>query len=346
MKHLITGGAGFIGSHLADHLLARGDAVCAFDNLSTGCRANVEHLLGHERFELVEGDVLDREALGPHVAACDRVIHLAAAVGVRLIMEQPVQTIVTNVQGTENVLEVASRSACPVLLASTSEVYGKNMETGDDVPHLSEEDDWTLGPTSRRRWAYACSKALDEFLALAYHEERGLPVVVMRFFNVVGPRQTGRYGMVIPTFVEQALAGEPIRVFGDGEQTRCFTSVADAVRAVAALLETPVAFGEVFNIGSNEEISINELARRVRAAAGSSSEIVHVPYEEVYGPGFEDMRRRSPNVRKLEETVGVRPEHTIDDVLREVIRSLEHEPVPVAVNGAVRSSSFRNGPVR
>ncbi len=334
MKHLITGGAGFIGSHLADYLLGQGHAVCVFDNLSTGRIENVRHLLGHDRFAFVEGDVLDAGALAPHVAACDCVTHLAAAVGVRLIMERPVRTITTNVQGTENVLQIASRYGRKVLLASTSEVYGKRMEMGASADPLSEDDDWTLGSTARRRWAYACSKALDEFMALAYHDEHGLPVVILRFFNVVGPRQTGRYGMVIPTFVRQALRGEPIRVFGDGRQTRCFTYVGDAVRAVAALMEAPEAVGEVFNIGSTEEVSINALAERVRALTGSASPIVHVPYEEVYGPGFEDMRRRSPDVRKLKRSVGFEPAHAIDDILREVIRVFdEEERVPVYSNG-------------
>ncbi len=338
MKYLITGGAGFIGSHLADHLLARGHSVCAFDNLSTGQVENVRHLLDDARFELVVGNVLDTEALAPHVADCDQVIHLAAAVGVRLIMERPVETIRTNVQGTDSVLQVASRYGCKILVASTSEVYGKRMDADSSVERLGEEDDWTLGPTSRRRWAYACSKALDEFLAMGYRDEVGLPVVVTRFFNVVGPRQTGRYGMVIPTFVQQALRGAPIRVFGDGRQTRCFTYVGDAVRALCTLMEAPEAEGEIFNIGSSEEISIQALAERVRALTGSASEIVRVPYEEAYGPGFEDMRRRTPDVRKLQRTVGFAPTHDIDDILHEVIRFFRQgEPVAVHVNGVASS---------
>lgn len=319
MKYLITGGAGFIGSHLADHLLADGHRVSALDNLSTGRLGNVRHLLADGHFDLTIGNVLDYHTLEGLVAAADRVVHLAAAVGVKLIMEQPVETIVTNVQGTENVLKLANYYDKRVLVASTSEVYGKSMERNGSIEQLREADDWTLGPTTKRRWAYACSKAMDEFLSLAYHDEKNLPVVVARFFNTVGPRQTGRYGMVIPTFVQQALAGEPIRVFGDGEQTRCFTYVGDTVRAVAALIDASEATGEVFNIGSHEEISINELAERVRALTGSHSDIVHIPYDEVYGPGFEDMRRRTPDISKLRTVIGYAPTHGIDDILREVI---------------------------
>ena len=319
MDYLITGGAGFIGSHLADHLLEEGHRVRVLDNLSTGHLGNVRHLLEEERFELTIGNVLDYHTLEGLIAVSDRVVHLAAAVGVKLIMEQPVETIVTNVQGTENVLKLANYYGTRVLIASTSEVYGKSMDKDGSIEQLGEADDWTLGPTTKRRWAYACSKAMDEFLSLAYHDEKELPVVVARFFNTVGPRQTGRYGMVIPTFVQQALSGEPIRVFGDGEQTRCFTYVGDAVRAVADLLDTPAATGQVFNIGAREEISMNALAERVRAFTGSASEITHVPYEEVYGPGFEDMRRRTPDIRKLQETTGYAPTHTTDDILRRVI---------------------------
>ena len=316
---LITGGAGFIGSHLCDYLIDRGHEVHIFDNLSTGRLDNVQHLIGHDRFRSTIGDVLDYHTLEHLVSHCDRVIHLAAAVGVRLIMERPVETIVTNVQGTENVLKLADYYGKRVFVASTSEVYGKAMETGAGLNDLAEDADWTLGQTTKRRWAYACSKAMDEFLALAYHDERDLEVVVARFFNTVGPRQMGRYGMVIPNFVRQALDGDPIRVFGDGEQTRCFTYVGDAVRAIATLIETPEALGEVVNIGSHEEISMNDLARRVRELAGSRSPIQNIPYEEVYGPGFEDMRRRTPDVTKLQRTIDYEPAHTTDDILRRII---------------------------
>ncbi len=319
MHYLITGGAGFIGSHLADHLFAQGHRVHVIDNLSTGRLDNIRHLMGEGRFELTIGNVLDYHTLERCVTACDRIFHLAAAVGVKLVMEEPVETIITNVHGTENVLKLAGYHDKKALVASTSEVYGKSMEKDAGIEQLSEGDDWTLGPTTKRRWSYACSKAMDEFLSMAYHDEKGLPVVVARFFNTVGPRQTGRYGMVIPTFVEQALAGGPIRVFGDGEQTRCFTYVGDAVRAITALMDAPAAEGQIFNVGSREEISINRLAERVRALTGSMAQITRVPYEEVYGEGFEDMRRRTPDIRKLQEAIGYRPTHTTDDILREVI---------------------------
>lgn len=319
MKYLITGGAGFIGSHLAEYLLDAGHDVHILDNLSTGRLDNVQHLIGHDRFRSTVGDVLDYHVLEHWISQCDQVFHLAAAVGVKLIMERPVETIVTNVQGTENVLKLAYYHQKKILVASTSEVYGKSMDHNGDLPHLSEDSDWTLGPTTKRRWAYACSKAIDEFLALAYYDEKKLPVVIARFFNTVGPRQTGRYGMVIPNFVQRALRGEPIQVFGDGEQSRCFTHVGDAVRAIAALMETPEAEGQVFNIGSEEEITMNELARRVCAFVGSEAGYFHVPYEAVYGPGFEDMRRRTPDIRKLRGVIGYEPQHTTDDILRAVI---------------------------
>ncbi|WP_103029449.1 GDP-mannose 4,6-dehydratase [Salinibacter altiplanensis] len=321
MKYLITGGAGFIGSHLADALLEKGHHVHAFDNLSTGRLANVRHLADHDRFSLTVGNVQDYHTLEKRVVECDRIVHLAAAVGVQRIMDQPVETLQTNVGGTENVLQLAHYHDTTTLLASTSEVYGKAMDKDEDLEALSEEDDWTLGPTSKRRWAYACSKATDEFLAQAYHDEHDLPVVIARFFNTVGPRQSGRYGMVIPSFVERALAGDPIKVHGDGTQTRCFTHVADAVWATQKLLDAPEAEGEVFNIGQGTEISINELAKRIRSMTNSDSEIVHVPYEEVYGPEFEDMKRRTPDVSKLHAATGYVPQHSTDDILRDVIAS-------------------------
>lgn len=318
MRFLVTGGAGFIGSHAADVLLGRGDEVVAFDNLSTGRLENIRHLADRPGFRFELGDVLDEDRLEPLVRACDVVLHLAAAVGVRLIMENPVRTIVTNVQGTENVLLLANRHRKKVFVASTSEVYGKLMDDAS-VERLREDSDWRLGPTSKRRWAYACSKAMDEFLALAYFDEKRLPVVVARFFNTVGPRQTGRYGMVIPNLVRAALMRRPLRVHGDGTQTRCFTHVHDAVRAMLALVAEPSAEGQVFNIGSDEEISINDLARRIIARTGSDSTIEHVPYEQVFGAGFEDMRRRTPDLSKIHAAVGYRPSLGIEDILRAII---------------------------
>ena len=327
MRYLITGGAGFIGSHLTDYLIAEGHKVHVVDDLSTGSLDNIRHLLGHENFSTTIGDILDYHMLEQIVSPCDQIIHLAAKVGVRLIMEQPVDTIVTNVQGTENILKLADLYKKKVLIASTSEVYGKSMETDDSITKLSEDNDWTLGPTQKRRWAYAGSKAIDEFLAFAYASERDLKVVIARFFNTVGPRQAGRYGMVIPNFVQQALEGKPIRVFGDGNQTRCFTHVQDAVRAIVGLLSEPAAEGELFNIGSEEEISMNELAEKVRAFSESSSEIVNVPYEEVYGPGFEDMMRRTPDISKISAAIGYSPRKSIDDIVRDVIDFYQNDRV-------------------
>ncbi len=325
MNYLITGGAGFIGSHLAEYLIDRGHHVHVIDNLSTGRLENVQHLVDHPRFELTIGNVLDYHTLEQLVETCDQIFHLAAAVGVKLIMERPVETIVTNVQGTENVLKLANYHKKKVLIASTSEVYGKSMETDSAITHLQESDNWTLGPTTKRRWAYACSKAMDEFLALAYHDEKKLPVVIARFFNTVGPRQTGRYGMVIPNLVQSALLGEPLQVFGDGEQTRCFTYVGDAVRAIVDLMNVPEAEGGIFNIGSSEEISINALAERVRSLVDCDVPILHLSYKVVYGEGFEDMRRRTPDISKLERVLGYKPAYSIDAILREVIDYFRHQ---------------------
>ncbi len=332
MHYLITGGAGFIGSHLADALLEQGHSVHAFDNLSTGRLENVQHLSDHDRFDLTVGSVLDHRTLEQCVVECDRIVHLAAAVGVRLIMEKPVETIQTNIGGTENVLQLAHYHDKKALVASTSEVYGKAMHKDGELDALSEKTDWTLGPTSKRRWAYACSKAMDEFLAQAYYDKHELSVVTARFFNTVGPRQSGSYGMVVPSFVKRALAGETIEVHGDGTQTRCFLHVADAVRAILELLETPDAVGEVVNLGRPAEISINDLAERITALTGSSSEIEHVPYEEVYGPGFEDMKRRTPDISKLQRLTGFEPEHSTGDILRDVI-SYEQKHQAAAENG-------------
>ncbi|MCS3705900.1 UDP-glucose 4-epimerase [Salinibacter ruber] len=337
MRYLITGGAGFIGSHLADALIERGDEVHVLDNLSTGEFENVQHLADHERFTLTVGNVLDYRTLEQCVVQCDCTVHLAAAVGVRLIMERPVGTIQANIGGTENVLQLAHYHDKKALVASTSEVYGKAMQKNGGPDALSEDDDWTLGPTGKRRWAYACSKAMDEFLAQAYHDEHGVPVVCARFFNTVGPRQSGRYGMVIPTFVERALADEPIEVHGDGTQTRCFLHVSDAIDAILGLLDTPDAVCEVVNVGRPDEISINELAQRVIEHTDSASEIEHIPYEDVYGPGFEDMKRRTPDISKLQSLIDFTPTNSTDDILRDVVAYSKEEEAsgasPSVMNG-------------
>jgi UDP-glucose 4-epimerase len=314
MRVLITGGAGFIGSHLAERLLARGDAVVVLDDLSTGSQENLAAVAGKKGFTCRVGSALDSAVVAECMAGCDVTVHLAAAVGVRLIIERPVHTIETNVKGTEVVLAAAAVKRTKVVLASTSEVYGKSAK----VP-FHEEDDLTLGPTVNSRWAYACSKALDEWLALAYWREKKLPVVVARLFNTVGPRQTGRYGMVLPNFAAQALKNEPITVYGSGQQSRCFGHVADAVEALVRLIDAPAAVGEVVNVGSDEEVTIDQLAQRVKAAAKSASPITHVPYSDAYTEGFEDMQRRVPAVAKLERLTSFRPRtplaQTIEDVL-------------------------------
>ncbi len=319
MKYVITGGAGFIGSHLADYLFEQGDVVHVLDNLSTGSMSNISHLLGRERFSFTPGDVLDDAAVEELISEADRVVHLAAVVGVKLVMEEPVGTILTNVQGTEKVLKVCHRYRKRVLLASTSEVYGKTMDGHSEIRALREHDDITLGCTKRRRWAYGCTKALDEFLSRAYFDENGLEVVVARYFNTVGPRQTGSYGMVVPRFVQHALAGEPLVIHGDGTQTRCFTHVADSVEATVRLLEEPPAIGEIVNVGSEEPVSINELAWRIIELTGSGSPVTHVPYEDVYGPGYEDMLHRVPDVTLLRSLVGFAPQRSLEETLRDVI---------------------------
>jgi UDP-glucose 4-epimerase len=313
MRVLITGGAGFIGSHLSDHLLGRGDEVCVLDDLSTGSVENIEHLRSHSHFHLYVESIMNVPLAAELVDSCDLVVHLAAAVGVRLIVESPVRTIETNIRGTEIVLQLAAKKKKPVLIASTSEVYGKSNK----VP-FCEDDDLVIGPTVKGRWSYACSKAVDEFLGLAYWRERRLPVIVVRLFNTVGPRQTGRYGMVLPNFVRQALAGEPITVFGDGKQSRCFGYVGDVVEALGKLIRTESAVGEVFNLGSNEEVTIGELALRVRQLTSSSSEIVHIPYEQAYGDGFEDMPRRVPSLEKANRWIGYRPQTSLDQIIEKV----------------------------
>ena len=314
MKVLITGGAGFIGSHLAERLLARGDRVLVLDDLSTGSMDNLTSLEGKPGFEYRIGSALDYPLVSECVDRCDVTVHLAAAVGVRLIVERPVHTIETNVGATETVLKAAAKKQKLVLVASTSEVYGKSTK----LP-FNEDDDLQLGPTSHSRWAYACSKALDEWLGLAYYREKGVPVILARFFNTVGPRQTGRYGMVLPNFASQALAGEPITVFGNGKQARCFGHVQDAVESILRLLATPAAVGQVFNIGNDEEVTIYGLAEQVRAAAGSRSEIVLVPYSEAYPEGFEDMHRRVPDVSKLERVIGFRPRTPLTTIIEHVV---------------------------
>jgi UDP-glucose 4-epimerase len=314
MKVFITGGAGFIGSHLCERLLERGDKVIILDDLSTGQMDNVSHLMGREGFEHRVGSVTDVALVSELVDRCDVTVHLAAAVGVRLIVEHPVHTIETNVRGTEVVLGAAAKKQKLVVLASTSEVYGKGVK----IP-FSEDDDLKLGGTQHSRWAYACSKALDEWLALAYWKEKKVPVIIARFFNTVGPRQTGRYGMVLPNFVSQALAGDPIRVFGSGEQSRCFGHVRDAVEAVLRLIETPVAVGQVFNVGTEREVTINKLAEMVRDTVGTQSAIEHVPYSEAYAVGFEDLERRVPDTSKLAKVAGYRFTRTLEQIITDVV---------------------------
>jgi UDP-glucose 4-epimerase len=314
MHALITGGAGFIGSHLAEALLAQGHRVTAVDNLSTGRHQNIESLAANPQFQFVYETVTNETVMDRLVSECDVIFHLAAAVGVELIVKDPVKTIETNLEGTEVVLKLGRRYRKKALIASTSEVYGKSA----DLP-FQEEADRVMGPTTKSRWSYAESKAIDEFLGLAYHKQFGLPVVICRFFNTVGPRQTGTYGMVIPRFVACALAGQPLRVYGDGLQTRCFCNVEDTVRAVIALAAEPQAVGEIYNVGSQEEITIGDLARRVVTRARSASPIVTVPYDEAYEKGFEDMQRRVPSIEKIRAAIGWQPTIPLDQTLDEVI---------------------------
>ncbi len=314
MKLLITGGAGFIGSHLSEALLAAGHQVVAIDDLSTGSEDNIRHLVDNSNFQFVLETITNETVLDRLISECSIVYHLAAAVGVELIVRDPVHTIETNVLGTSAVLRIANRYRRKVILASTSEIYGKST----DVP-FREDGDRVMGPTMRSRWAYANSKAMDEFLALAYHKQRGLPVVICRFFNTIGPRQTGRYGMVAPRFVRQALAGEPLTVYGNGQQSRCFADVLDVVDAVIKLAGHEAAVGGVFNLGNTEEITIHDLARRVIALTGSASPIVMVPYDQAYEPGFEDMYRRVPDITRARELIGYRPRYGLDDTLRRIV---------------------------
>lgn len=319
MRYLITGGAGFIGSHLAEALLAEGHQVTIIDDLSTGRFENIAHLRGQPGFRFAIDTITNEIVLDRLASECDAICHLAAAVGVDLIVRRPVYTIQNNVMGTEAVLRAAVRYRVPVLIASTSEVYGK----GARVP-FQEDDDVVLGPTSRSRWAYAASKMIDEFLGLAYHREVGLPVVIARLFNTIGPRQTGRYGMVVPRFVQQALRGEPITVYGDGQQSRCFCDVADVVRAIQGLMRHPDAVGRVFNVGSTEEVTIEALAHRVKAVTESSSPIVYVPYDQAYAPGFEDMRRRVPDISRIQALLGWTPRIPLDETLARIRDEMCH----------------------
>lgn len=316
MRALITGGAGFIGSHLAERLLNDGQEVTVIDNLATGSLENIRHLLRRPGFELVVESVLNDGLVEYLIRRCDLVYHLAAAVGVRWIIDHPLLSIRTNVHATEIVLEHSSRYEKPVLIASTSEVYGKN-----DTGRLKEDDDSIIGSTKITRWLYANTKATDEFLALAYHRERQLPVVIVRFFNTIGPRQTGQYGMVVPRFVQQALEGAPLTVYGDGRQTRCFTDVRDSTEAMVRLMQTPAAYGETFNVGHSRETGIEELAKLVLAMTGSGSSIRTVPYDQVYDHGFEDMRRRVPDTSKLRAATGFAPEIPLEDALGAIIAS-------------------------
>jgi len=314
LRVLITGGAGFIGSHLADAYLKRNDEVSVIDDLSTGTIDNIQHLKSNPRFHYTIDSVHNQPVTAELIDRSDIVIHLAAAVGVKLIVESPVRTIETNVHGTEVVLALANKKQKRVLIASTSEVYGLSL----DVP-FREDGNLVMGATTKGRWSYACSKAIDEFLALAYWREKKLPTTIVRLFNTVGPRQTGRYGMVIPTFVKQALAGRPITVYGNGKQTRCFGYVGDVVGALIKLMDNADSIGQVFNIGSTEEISILQLAEKVKELTHSNSEIVFVPYDEAYEEGFEDMPRRVPDTTKINQLVGFKPEMTLDGILETVI---------------------------
>ena len=317
-KLLITGGAGFIGSHLAERLLADGHSVTLLDDLSTGRIDNIRHLTNDPRVRVVRDSVENTETINLLAADCDAIFHLASAVGVQLVVDEPVRTISTTIHGTEVVLAAANRFNRPVLLTSSSEVYGK----GSRVP-FAEDDDVVMGATRFARWSYAYSKGIDEFLALAYHRKNGLPTITVRLFNTVGPRQVGMYGMVLPRFVQAALKDQPLQVYGDGTQSRCFCHVSDVVGALAKLIQTPAAFGEVFNLGSDREVSMNDLARRVIELAGSRSEIHHIPYEQAYGTNqFDDMARRVPKLDKIRKVIGFSPSHDLDQIINSVI---EHQ---------------------
>ncbi len=314
MKILITGGAGFIGSHLAEKLLDLWHEVFIIDNLWTGRLSNIEKIQDHKKLHLVVDTILNESVMNELIFKIDHIYHLAAAVGVKNIMDHPVETLDINVKGTETVLRLANSFKKKVLIASTSEVYGKHVENS-----LSEDDDRILGTVKKRRWAYACSKTLDEFQALAYFDEKKLPVVIARLFNTVGPRQTGQYGMVLPNFVQSALLGKPISVYGEGTQSRSFTYVTDVVGALTKLMDEPSAEGEIFNVGNNKEVTINELAQKVKEMTDSDSEIEHIPYEKAYGPGFEDMQRRCPSIKKINKLIGFKPSYDLEAMIQSVI---------------------------
>ena len=326
MRYLITGGAGFIGSHLADRLIGRGDEVVVLDDLSTGSLRNVAHLEGDPRFMLVRGSVLDHPSVGGLVDEAEVVVHLAAAVGVKLIVERPLESLLTNIRGTEVVLDAAASSGSTILITSTSEIYGKNASGP-----LHEDADRILGSPFVARWSYSTGKAVDEILAHAYWRDRGVPSIVARLFNCVGPRQTGEFGMVLPRFVRQALEGDDLTVYGDGQQRRCFCHVVDAVGALVALLDHPGAVGDVFNVGAPYELSINRLARIVIDAVGSTSSVVHIPYEEAYEEGFEDMERRVPDISKIQALTGWQPTLGLDRIVADVLQS-ERAALPSATS--------------
>lgn len=314
MKILVTGGAGFIGSHLVEELLRNGEEVAVMDNLSTGRLDNLKQVLDHPHFHLTVGTIMNEKTMDELIQRVDRIYHLAAAVGVRLIMDRPIETIETNVRGTEIVLEIANRYKKKVLLASTSEIYGNHVEHT-----LQEDDNRILGSVRKRRWAYASSKTIDEFLALAYYLEKKLPVVIARIFNTVGPRQTGQYGMVIPNFVQAALLGKPIRVYGNGKQSRSFNHVSDTVSALIGLMNESLAEGDVFNVGNDQEITIENVAKKIKQMTHSPSPIEYVPYEKAYGAGFEDMQRRTPNIEKIQSLIGYKPRMQLEEILQSVI---------------------------
>jgi UDP-glucose 4-epimerase len=321
MTTLITGGAGFIGSHLADALIARGETVHVLDDLSTGSRHNIQQLIGHERFFFTEGSVCDRAITAALVGKCDRVYHLAAAVGVKRIVADPLAAIETNVHGTESVLSACAEHRCRILITSSSEIYGKNSLSGA----LTEDDGCNIGPTHIPRWSYACTKILDEFLALSYHRTRDLPVIITRLFNVIGPRQVGSYGMVVPTLVGQALRGEPMTVYGDGTQTRTFVHVNDCIRALIGLMDRPEATGRAFNVGGDQEITIGDLARLIKKTTASSSPIVHIPYKQAYGKDFEDLQRRVPHLGRIRQEIGYTPRMTLKDAIRDITVGLSEK---------------------
>ncbi len=335
MKGLITGGAGFIGSHLAEALLRRGDEVAVLDNLSTGRFENISHLHGQPRFQMVTGTILNEPLVDKLIERCDTVFHLAAAVGVELIIKKPLESMMTNIRGSEIVLEMAHRYRKKVLVASTSEIYGKNVNGP-----LREDTDRVLGSPLKSRWSYSTSKAVDEILAYVYWKEKGVPTVIVRLFNTVGPRQSGAYGMVIPRFVGKALAGEPLEVHGSGRQSRCFVHVRDVVDALVKLMEHPRAIGEVFNLGSQEEVTIQELATRVIRITGSRSKIVSVAYEDAYEEGFEDMPRRVPDISKIQALVGFAPTMTLDQIIESVVQSMRQ---PQPATGASAASAQHVG---